>query len=121
MDSINKVIENIRKLYPEYILAYRIGNFYQCFGRDAYIMSYIFGYKIKYIKKDIPSVGFPKKIVAKVQAMLEHKKINYMLLDTRNNYDVDHESDNGNLNEYREILNKSSDYVKMKLRIERNI
>ena len=94
-------MENIRKLYPEHILFYYIGSFYQCFGRDAYIVSYLFGYKITYIKQDIPVVGFPKKAISKVQAKLEQKKINYIFMDVRNNYDIDFENDNKNLNEYK--------------------
>ena len=115
------MVENIRRVYPEKVLCYLIGSFYQCFEKDAYILSYLFGYKIKYIKQDIPMIGFPKNALAKVQALLEHQKIDYIFLDTRNNYDVDFKNENGNLNKYKEVSDKASNYVKIQLRIERNI
>ena len=112
-------MENIRKLYPESVLCYCIGNFYECFGRDAYIMAYLFGYKITHIKDNIPLVGFPKKAISKVQAKLEQKKINYLFLDVRNNYDVDYESDNKNLNEYNKVFFVASNNIKLQNRIEK--
>lgn len=52
-------------------------------------------------------------------AKLEHLKINYMMIDTRNNYDVDFKMDNKNLNTYEEIFEKASKYIKFKRRIEK--
>lgn len=117
MSKVNQMIENIGKLYPESVKCYRMGNFYQCFGKDTYIMSYLFNYKINYIKNDIPITGFPKKAISKVQAKLEQKKINYIFIDVRNNYDIDVESNNGNLNIYKKFLIEASYYVKIQNRI----
>lgn len=63
--------------------------------------------------------GFPQKTISKVMAKLEHLKINYMMIDTRNNYDVDFKMDNKNLNTYEEIFEKASKYIKFKRRIEK--
>ncbi len=52
-------------------------------------------------------------------AKLEDKKINYMVMDTRNNYDVDYKIDNKNLNEYDEVFEKARRYVKLKRKIDR--
>ena len=51
-------------------------------------------------------------------ARLEEKKINYILIDRRNNYDVDGKMDFGNLNRYQVTYEKSNKYVNYKKRIE---
>lgn len=116
--------KNIKEIHPDYILCFKVGSFYHCFGKDAYIMSYIFGYQLKYQNKsgmdnNMCSVGYPKNALPKVQARLEKEKINYILIDTRNNYDVDEKSDNKNLNTYLKIYEKAKKYVKLKRRINR--
>lgn len=42
-------------------------------------------------------MAFLKKYFGKVVSTLEEKKINYLIIDPRNNYDVDEKSDNRNL------------------------
>lgn len=63
--------------------------------------------------------GFPDKSLNKVTATLENKKINYILLDRRNNYDVDTVSDNKNLNTYTENYEQAKKYINIKRRILR--
>lgn len=43
----------------------------------------------------------------KVEAKLEAKKINYIIIDPRNNYDVEEKCDNRNLNTYEEEVKKA--------------
>ena len=64
------------------------------------------------------SCGFPTKSLSKVEATLENKKVNYILVDRRNNYDVDDFSDNKNLNTYDEQFEKANKYIKSKNRID---
>lgn len=52
-------------------------------------------------------------------ARLESKKINYMTIDPRNNYDIDYKIDYKNLNEYNDIVEKAQKYIRLKRRIER--
>ena len=51
-------------------------------------------------------------------AKLEENKINYIVIDRRNNYEVDEKIDNGNLNKYNFYLEKSKRYINQKSRIE---
>lgn len=95
----------------------KFGTFYNCFGKDAYILSYLFKYRIRNDNK-IATCGFPKMGITKVMAKLEHQKINYLIIDTRNNYDVDYKMDFKNLNTYEEKLKKAKRYVKMQRKIE---
>ncbi len=48
--------------------------------------------------------AFPKNSLNKVIATLENRKINYIIVDRRNNYEVVEKLDNKNLNKYEEIF-----------------
>ncbi len=39
-------------------------------------------------------------------AKLEEKKIDYIFLDVKNNYDIEEKISNGNLNNYTKVLEK---------------
>ena len=78
-------------------MMYKVGNFVQVFGKDAYVISYVFGYALRATKDNIQICGFPKNAIPKVMSKLEQKKINFIIVDTRNNYEVDEENDNKNL------------------------
>ena len=51
-------------------------------------------------------------------AKLEEKKIDYIFLDVKNNYDIEEKISNGNLNKYTKVLEKSYKKVKTKNKIE---
>ena len=65
-------------------------------------MAYLLRYKINILKDNIYSCAFPSNAINKVMATLEQNKINYLVLDRRNNYDLEEKNDNGNLNRYDE-------------------
>ena len=115
---MNKMIETIKEIHTKDICLFKIGTFYHAYGRDAYILSYIFGYKIKDLEKNYKECGFPVSAVSKVCAKLENNKINYLIIDRRNNYDVDEKEDYKNLNRYVEFYEKSNKYVNCKKRID---
>lgn len=118
--SVLNMAKNIKEIHPDYILCFKVGSFYHCFGKDSYIMSYLFGYQIKSgMDNNMCSIGYPKNALPKVQARLEKEKINYLLIDTRNNYDVDEKSDYKNLNTYLENYEKAQKYVKLKRKINK--
>ena len=97
----------------------KFGNFYNSYGKDAYIIAYLFSYKLNFVEDDIPTCGFPISKLPKARAIFESKKINYILIDTRNNYDIDEKEDNKNLNKYEEIFEKAHKNVRAKVRIEK--
>ena len=37
MGVIN-IVENVKKIHKLYVILIRIGNFYNCYGRDAYVI-----------------------------------------------------------------------------------
>lgn len=116
--SIINIVKNIKQVHPEHIILIKIGKFYYSYSKDAYIISYIFGYKLKNIEENIKVCAFPVFILNKIMAKLEENKIKYIIIDRRNNYEVDEKSDNGNLNKYNIYLEKSKKYINQKNKIE---
>lgn len=92
---------------------YEFNKFCESYGKDSYILSYLFNYQIKPKGKDnISKTGFSKKAIPRVLSKLEEHKIDYLVIDVRNNYDVDDKFENRNLNQYDTIYEKSYVYVK---------
>ena len=54
----------------------------------------------------------------KICATLEHKRINYMILNQKTGYEVEEMVDNKGKNKYQEIFKKAHDYVRLKMRVE---
>lgn len=117
--GIVNVIENIKQIHPKDITLVGIGKFYYCYGKDAYILSYIFKYKIIKIKDyNIYSCSFPKQSYSKVISKLENSKLNYIILDKKNNYEIDEKSDNKNLNTYDKWYEKAHKFVNIRNRMD---
>ena len=117
--SVVNMAKDIKKVHPEDVVMYKVGNFVQSFGKDAYILSYIFDYKLRSTKDNVSTCGYPKNAISKVMAKLEQRKLNYIIIDTRNNYSVDEKIDNSNLNKYEENLIKAKKYIKIKNRLKK--
>ena len=116
--SVLTIIKEVKELHPERVVLVKIGKFYNVYMKDAYIIGYLFGYKLRDMEKDIKSAGFPEVSLKRVLATLENKKIEYMILDRRNNYDVDEKYEIGNINKYNEIYNKAKKIANLQARIE---
>ena len=117
--KVVNIVKAIKQIHPEYIVLIKIGKFYYSYSKDAYIVSYIFNYKLKIVEENIRVCAFPVFILNKIIAKLEENKINYIVIDRRNNYEVDEKIDNGNLNKYNFYLEKSKRYINQKNRIEK--
>lgn len=116
MSSIT-IIKEIKAIHPEYVALVKLGGFYRVYGKDAYIISKLFKYKLK--KEDnIIECGFPLKIINKVLANLQNKKINYLILDSRDNYNINEKVDFKNLNTYAKMYENSKIYVNNQIGIE---
>lgn len=117
--GIINIVKNVKEVHKEYVVLVRVGNFYNCYGRDSYIISYLLGYKINILDNNIYNSSFPKSAYNKVLSILEKNKINYIILDKRNNYDVEEEGNNKNLNKYNEFYEKAKKEIAKKMRIEK--
>ena len=117
--GMTAMAKKIKEVHPNFLILYKTGAFYKSFGKDAYLLSSIFDYNIKFIEQNIPTCGFPLNSIIKVRSKLEEKNINYMLIDQRNNYDIDISEDFRNLNKYEDEFKKAYTKVKHKKMISR--
>lgn len=72
------MIKTIKEIHAKDICMFKIGTFYHTYNRDSYILSYIFGYKIKELGANHKECGFPEIALPRV---LLNQKINYIVLD----------------------------------------
>ena len=114
--AVITIIKTIKTIHPESIALVKVGKFYNVYGKDSYILSYLFGYRLKEVE-NVSTCGFPVESLHKILNKLENKKINYLLLDRRNNYDVDEILDNKNLNAYTKTYEKAKEYINSKNRV----
>lgn len=117
--GIINIVQNVKKIHENYVVLIHVGNFYYCYGRDCYILSYLFPYKINILKNKIYSCSFPSTVLAKITNQLENKKINYIVLDKRHNYEVDEKQNFKNINTYQKYYEKGKEKYSTKMRIEK--
>lgn len=117
--SILTMIKNIKQVHNKDIVFVKIGKFYYCYGKDSYIISLFFEYKLNLIENSIYSCGFPSQSLNKILAKLENKKINYVIVDRRNNYEIENRENFKNLNSYDKYYGKAKDKIGIKLRIQK--
>lgn len=115
--GIINIVKTIKEIHKTAIIIIEIGSFCHIYDRDAYIISYLFNYQVKKME-DTNMCGFPNNSLNKVMAKLEEKKIDYLLLDRKNNYEIREKSSNGNLNQYETYYKKSNKYIKEKMKID---
>ena len=117
--SILTVIKGIKQIHNQDIVFVKIGKFYYCYGKDAYIISYFFEYKLNSVENTTYSCGFPRQSLSKVLTKLENKKINYVILDRRNNYEIEEKENFKNINAYSKYYIKAKEVIGLKLRIQK--
>jgi len=76
---IDKYNEAKRKNNNSIILI-KSGIFYETFNNDAYIMAYLFDYKIKKMSNCV-MVGFPEKVIDNVKERLLKEKVSFVIID----------------------------------------
>ena len=118
--SIMNMVKNIKEIYPKALLLFKVGAFCEVYGKDSYIISYLFNYQVRQNgKNNISKVGFSKKAIPSVISKLEEQKIDYLLIDVRNNYYVDEKFENRNLNKYDTVFEKAYLYVRKQREIRK--
>ena len=117
--GIVNIVKTVKQVHKESIVFVKIGKFFHVYGKDSFIISYLFHYKIREVEDKIYMCGFPQSSMKKITATLENRKIDYLVLDRRNNYEVDEKSSNGNLNQYQAIYEKAKSGIMINLRIQK--
>lgn len=73
------------------------GCFYEVYGNDALVVGDIFGYRVKEMRDQTPTCGFPQSGLDSVLAVLEEKHVSYI---TMKDNEVIREHDFGEENAY---------------------
>ena len=93
--KIYDIYSEKKKKYDKYVILIKVGNFYETYGEDTYLMNNLFDYKIKEVG-GVGRVGFPLIAYNKVTDKLKCFKINYLIVEgvnitkkkfNNNNYD----------------------------------
>lgn len=69
--------------YPKFVILIKVGNFYEAYGEEAYIMMNLFNYNIRTVN-DTVRVGFPVISYNKVIDKFNAFKINYIVCENEN-------------------------------------
>lgn len=117
--SVVNMVNNIKELFPEYVVLLKIGTFYECYNDDANIISYLFKYKIKTLSSGDKNCGFPLVSYNRVISNLENRNINYISIDKNHNYEEMDKMNYKRKNKYKELSNKANDYLDKINRIEK--
>ncbi len=104
--------------YPKYVIMIKVGNFYEIYGEEVYILNNLFNYKIKKVGNN-DRVGFPIIAYNKVINKFDKFKINYIIIDkenikkrfNKNNYDK-YLSKDLNIDNRIHIINEKLQYLK---------
>ena len=115
--KMDSVIKTIKEINPETVIFIQIGAFYHVYGKDAYILSYLFGYQIKALENSYNTCGVPKSGLNKVLKILEDNKISYLVTIKSRSYEVETEMKYKEKNQYIEIYEKAYKYISIKNRI----
>lgn len=115
--SIENMIKTIKQIHKEDVILIKVGTFYHGYGKDSYILSYLFGYKRKMIGENLGDTGFPKTAIQKVKYSLEKNKINYITIDRAHSYEIEDQVEFKGANTYKEIYEKAHKYIGISNRI----
>ena len=108
------------KKYPNSILLVLSGNFYNVYGKDAYILCYLFRFINKLYTTEeateiyVPKTGFPRNSLDMVLLELEDKKVNYVI-KVKDKSDI--VQDFKKLNTYQRRYNASEKYCLDKIKL----
>ena len=122
-ETIKKMKLDYQEKHPNSLVLVQMGNFYHAYGKDSYIISYIFGYKIinniykseGNEKISMPSTGFPCNAFDRVSLGLEEKKINF-IVSAKGKEDIF--KDFKNLNTYTKRYNASKRYCEDTIKLD---
>ena len=110
--------KTIKELFPDYIVLIKIGSFYESYGADANILSFLFSYKIRVVSDNV-NCGFPVNSLNRILSVLERKCINYLVVDRSHNYEEEIKENFKRKNKYNEILKEAKKYIDKINRIEK--
>lgn len=112
------MMRGVKQIHPNDVALVKIGKFYHAYGKDAYVIAYLFDYQLKKVEINTNTTGFPESALNKVMKTLEEKKINYMVLDKGDQYKPIEKEDFKQDNQYINMYNKAHRYQIKKNKID---
>lgn len=79
MKLIDKYNE-AKKKYNKSVILIKSGIFYETFNNDAYIMAYLFDYKIKNMSTFVMA-GFPERVIENIKERLIKEKMSFVVIE----------------------------------------
>ena len=116
MDVVERV-KKLKEVETKTIIFVKIGSFYNVYEEDCFILSYLFGYKIK-LENNYRICGFQITSSNKVFSKLKESNINYLIIDKRLNYEMTEKIDFKRKNQYKNLLKISTPYINLKEKLE---
>lgn len=110
------VFKEFNIVEPDIVFIFESGVFYNVYGENAYILSYLLGYKMKE-REGVKYSGFPEKALNKVISTLEKEKISYAIYDPSMQYEKVADLNFKNNNKYNKILELSRPLILQQDRI----
>lgn len=115
--KLDKNLKLIKDLNPNSLILLKMGSFYHAYGKDAYLLAYLFGYQLKTLEGALSTCGFPVSALGKVEKELDDKKINHIQIARSDNYAVEDDVSFKNENRYSEFSDKAYRYIIKKNKI----
>ena len=115
--KIENTIKLFKEIHPETLILIKVGSFYHAYGKDSYILSYLFNYQIKKVQVNYSTCGFPLAGKARVITKIEELMISYLIVNKAENYEISEEEDFKSKNQYTEIFNKAHKYLTKKIEL----
>lgn len=113
--SVENEVKIIKDNYLEFVVFVKIGAFYHTYFKDAYIISYLFGYQLKKTQS-LNDCGFPATTLDNVLKKVENQKISYLVVNSE--FSIEKEKKFEDSNKYLEVFDSAYKYLIKKSKIE---
>ena len=116
--NVLKKIKETKKIEPNSIVFVKFGSFYNIYDEDSFILSYLFGYKIKLSESNYRTCSFQITSSNKVFSELEENMINYLVIDKKSNFEITKRVDFKEENQYKNFSKIALPYISLKEKLE---
>lgn len=115
--KVENSVKMFKETYADSIVFVKVGSFFHAYGKDSYILSYLFNYQLKNFQNNHSTCGFPISSLDKVSSRLEQLEINYIALDKSQDFNILEKKEFVD-NKYSKLYNKAYNYISIKSRID---
>lgn len=113
--NVENEVKVIKDNYSDFVVFVKIGAFYHVYFKDAYIVSYLFGYQLKKTQS-LNDCGFPATTLDNVLKKMENQNISYVIVN--NQFEIEKEKNFEKINKYYDVFDSAYKYLIKKSKIE---